>query len=166
MWDHQQKTGGGATLDGGSEINKQDTKFESSEQDSGFLSGPQNFYSSSELNSSSASIGDRKYIDSGAIDVDNDDDDDNHTNSHSTKDNNKQQEDQMILDSGVDLGLEEWFCGLNIKNSPQSINNLGKNCKKAAIEEQQQQSSQKLTKQLEQLPLWQICYYQDEEGDT
>lgn len=151
--------------------------FESSGQDSGFLSGPQNTFLSdddiivdaSELPLSSVGGGGNQhsknnnvtsYTDSGAIDDDFDDVDKN--DNKITKDSSKTSDATMILDSGVDLGLEEWFCGLNLKNTSQPLNNLG-NCRKNMLEEDK---FPRITKQLQHTPLWEICYIQDDDGDT
>lgn len=161
MWD--QKTGiNFAALEGSERIsgidraagvnNLQDKKdFESSGDDSGFLSGPQNLYSSESIDTHSDHIipDIEKFQDSGAIDADED-------NTKDTKPSS------MILDSGVDIGLSEWFCELNLKNSTSQLNNLG-GCRKTVLEEPKYS---KITKLLESRPLWEICYIQDEDGDT
>lgn len=131
----------------------QDKKvFESSGQDSGFLSGPQNLYSSEDIDTHLDDLPDiEKFRDSGAID---EDDEDSHT-----KDTKQT---SMILDSGVDVGLSEWFCGLNLKNASQPLNNLG-GCRQTVLEEPKYP---KISKLLQTTPLWEICYFQDEDGDT
>lgn len=164
MWD--QKTGinvsaiEGSERISGSGSNNQpidDKKiFESFGEDSGFLSGPQNLYSSESIDTHSDVGPDitPKYRDSGAIDGNEDDDDD--------KDNTKDtKSSSMILDSGVDVGLSEWFCELNLKNSTLPLNNLG-SCRKTVDEPKYS----KISKLLENRPLWEICYVQDADGDT
>lgn len=168
MWD--QKSG-----KSNSNIDGTDPKglYESSQEDSGFLSGPQNFFSSSETYdddiTDQPSIGGgnciniapkssnlvTSYTDSGAIEdfcVDEDDQELSNT-----------AKDIMILDSSVDSGLEEWFCRLNLRNSNQPLNNLGSSCRKAMIDAQR---FPKFSKKLQQTPLWQLCYFQDDDGDT
>lgn len=183
MWDH--KSGNSisaieeANKSGSTEL-QQDKKFpfQSSEgQDSGFLSG-QNLSSSdidydieeiketnikAEIVVTAKQI-DKSYTDSGAIDDDYEDDCQETAAAVLAKDNLKQQSQKMIIDSGVDLGLEEWFCGLNLKNSNQQLNNLGSACR--LKEQQQQQKYPRITKKLQQIPLWQMCYVQDDDGDT
>lgn len=156
----------------------QDKKiFQSEGQDSGFLSG-QNLSSSDidydiddikEINTTdttSSSLAtninsnkqqQQSYTDSGAID-----DDYDNNSCDLAKDSKQQQSQKMIIDSGVDLGLEEWFCGLNIKNSNQQSNNLGKPCRKT----KEEPKFAKITKKLQTVPLWQMCYVQDDDGDT
>lgn len=159
-------------------------QFESSQQDSGFLSGPQNNFSSSEIFDDditdqpsigggnnpniapkSSNLVTSSYTDSGAIE---DFDVDEQELSHTAKDSRSQtqitsQNNIMLLDSGVDRGLEEWFCGLNLKNSTQPLNNLGSSCRKAMLDAQH---FPKISKKLQQTKLWEICYIQDDDGDT
>lgn len=132
--------------------------FESSEEDSGFLSGPQNLYSSENIDSQhfdskhidshriDAEIVPDKFRDSGAIIADDEDE---------PEDNTKE---PMIFQSSVDVGLSEWFCELNLKNSSLPLNNLS-NSRKS-------QEEPKLAKQFSNRPLWEICYVQDADGDT
>lgn len=152
------------------------------DQDSGFLSGPISNQFSSEIDDD-ADITDptpppshqqqqqqpprkaqESYTDSGAIDDFIDDEDDG--------DKKQEQSHKMILDSGVDLGLEEWFCCMNLKNSTQPLNNLGATAntyhkamlEAAAVQQRFPKISSKLQQQ--QTPLWEICYIQDDDGDT
>lgn len=182
MWD--QKSGKSNTIIDGPD---QKSHFESSQQDSGFLSGPQNIFSSSEIYDDditdkpsiggggnctniapkSSNLVTSSYTDSGAIEDFVDEEDDQEL-SNSAKDIRSKtqitsQSNNMILDSGVDLGLEEWFCGLNLKNSTQPLNNLGSSCRKAMLDAQR---FPKFSKKLQQTPLWEICYIQDDDGDT
>lgn len=142
--------------------------FESSEEDSGFLSGPQNLYSSESLDSQhfdsqhfdsqqfdSKNIGSLRidaevvhdeFRDSGAIIPDDEDE---------PEDNTKE---PMIFKRSVDVGLSEWFCKLNFQNSSLPLNNLS-NSRKS-------QEEPKLAKQFSSRPLWEICYVQDADGDT
>lgn len=176
MW--EQKSGKSNTIIDGTD---QKSQFESSQQDSGFLSGPQNIFSSSEIYDDditdkpsigggnctniapkSSNLVTSSYTDSGAIEDFVDEDDQELSNT--AKDiRSTSQSNDMILDSGVDLGLEEWFCGLNLKNSTQPLNNLGSSCRKAMLDAQR---FPKISKKLQQTPLWEICYIQDDDGDT
>lgn len=120
--------------------------FESFGEDSGVFSGPQNLYSSESIDSHSDVV---PNTDSRAIVGDEEKD---------TKDTKSS---SMILDSGVDVGLSEWFCELNLKNSTLPLNNLG-SCRKTVEEPKYS----KISKLLENRPLWEICYVQDADGDT
>lgn len=179
MWN--QKSGKSNTIIDGSD---QKGQYESSQQDSGFLSGEQNIFSSSENYdddiTDQPSIGggictnlapksnnlESSYTDSGAIEDFYDEDDQELSNTAKDCRSTTQitsQTDKMILDSGVDLGLEEWFCNLNLKNSNQPLNNLGSSCRDPMIDAQR---FPKFSKKLQQTQLWQICYFQDDDGDT
>lgn len=167
MWD--QKSGINVSAPEGSERisgsganhqSIQDKKiFESSGGDSGFLSGPQNLYSSESIDSSDridqniAPVID-KFQDSGAILADDDDDE----QEDNTKDNKQE---PMIFQSSVDVGLSEWFCELNLKNSSLPLNNLSSSRKSP-----EEAKYSKLSKQFSNRPLWEICYVQDADGDT
>lgn len=129
--------------------------------DSGFLSGPQANYSSefdSSLGESSSSqlsvktkpqppsksaVQTDTNIDSGVID--------DHDLSH------------MIIGSGNNVGLPEWFNNLSLNESP-SINNLDEKKEKSTSTTEQKAIQQK-TKEI-QANLWKLCYQQDEDGDT
>lgn len=128
--------------------------------DSGFLSGPQANYSTEfdsslgEESSSKLSMSNIKSqplsktqtdtnIDSGVID------------DLSTS--------QMIIGSGTNVGLPDWFNNLSLNESP-SINNLDEKKDKTTVAEQQKLIQQK-TKEI-QSNLWKLCYQQDDEGDT
>lgn len=133
--------------------------FESSGgDDSGFLSG-QNLFSSESIDTEDiadtvpAAVPDTdNYRDSGAIVAD-DDDEEREDNTKDTK------QGPMILPNGVDVGLSEWFCGLNLKNSSVPYNNLSSSRK--AQEEQKYSTFSKPNR-----PLWELCYRQDDDGDT
>lgn len=163
MWD--QKSGinvsalDGSDRSGSNHQSIQDKKlFESSGSDSGFLSGPQTLYSSESIDSHPDIAGPEKidtFRDSGAIVTD---DDDNNDRNENTKD--KKQE-SMIFQSGVDVGLSEWFCELNLKNSSLPLNNLSTSRK--GVDEPK---FSKFPKQLPNRPLLEICYVQDADGDT
>lgn len=188
MWDQKSSTDSqsisvsGRSAAAAAEDNKK--QFQSNiNQDSGFLSGPISSQFSSEIDddqqrNDDVDISDdppqpkkveasaakqARYSDSGAIDdfIDDEAEED--------------EEKKMILDSGVDSGLEQWFCCMNLKNSTEPLNNLGAasaaTCHKAMLEAAAMQQrfpkiSAKLQHQLQQQPLWEICYIQDNDGDT
>lgn len=160
MWD--QKTGiNVSAIDGSERITGtgsnrqllQDKKhFESTGEDSGFLSSSQIYSSESNHPQSEIEPDIEKFRDSGAIE----EDDEQGDNTKDTK------QDSMILDSGVDVGLSEWFCELNLTNSTLPLNNLG-GCRKTVLEEPK---FAKISKLLQNRQLWEICYVQDADGDT
>lgn len=62
--------------------------------------------------------------------------------------------DSEMISTGFEAGLPEWFNNLSLKNTP-SINNLD------GTKEKSNQS-----KNNNEAKLWQICYKQDNDGDT
>lgn len=166
---YDQKTGINVSANQGSEqIRRSDSNhpsiddkkiFESSGgDDSGFLSG-QNLFSSESIDTEDiadtvpVAVPDTdNYRDSGAIVADDDEREDN------TKDT---KQGSMILPNGVDVGLSEWFCGLNLKNSSVPYNNLSSSRK---TQEEPKYSS--FSNKLPNRPLWELCYRQDDDGDT
>lgn len=179
MWD--QKLSSHVSVLEGSEHHHQQNQFSdqlhnkkdcltSQASDSGFLSGPQTF-DSSDIDIADKHFSQEHYqpqqpllqqqsepqqqqqhqytIDSG-VDLDG-------ASSASISDKDlKQPDSHMILDGGgIESGLAEWFCTLKLNNSSQ-LNDL--NLKKAAIKEQREKELQ--------IKLWQLCYQQDDDGDT
>ncbi len=136
----------------------QDKKIiDSCGEDSGFLSG-QNLYSSDSIEDShseviaAAPVIEEKFRDSGAIVADDDDDEQEDI----TKDTKQE---PMIVQSGVDVGLSEWFSGMNIYNS----NNLSDSRKNNVQEVPKYQKPSKTTLNRS---LVETCYSQDSDGDT
>ncbi|KAG4066794.1 hypothetical protein HA402_012861 [Bradysia odoriphaga] len=157
MWDQRRSINvsapeGSERISGSNLSPIQDKKiFESSGGDSGFLSGPQNSSDSldSEIYSHKSILPDsNKFQDSGAI-VGDDEEEDEQADT----------KDPMIFRSGIDVGLSEWMCDLNLKDS--TINNLSSSRKTA-----EEAKPTKLSKQLPNRQLWEICYVQDADGDT
>lgn len=168
MWD--QKTGlnisarEGERMSGPNHQAIDDKKiFESTGEDSGFLSGPQNLYSSESLDSHSdivpneqedkqqePMVQDKQILESTGADsgflsgqIDN------------TKDN---QGETMLFRDSIDGNMSEWFVGLNLKNSSVPFNNLGST--------QNTGGEAPYSKKLSKRALWEICYVQDADGDT
>ncbi|KAJ6647792.1 NF-kappa-B inhibitor cactus [Pseudolycoriella hygida] len=167
MW-NQQSAMNVSALEGserisGSELNchlLQDKKlFESSGEDSGFLSGPQNLYSSESIDlQSNVLLPDiDNFGDSGAIpDIEDE-----------QQDNTKDPKEKMIFRSGIDANMSEWLCKLNLKDSETPMNNLN-NCGKQLHTQakDQEQNRSILPQRYAGRPLWQTCYLQDADGDT
>lgn len=118
------------------------------------------------------------YTDSGAIDDFNCDDKElhemkldssNQQQQHHRKEQTDDDNNKMYIDSGVDVGLSEWFCNMNLTANPtQQINNLG-GIKSEFYDDiaEQKANAKNISEKLEQTPLWELCYQQDEEtGDT
>lgn len=135
------------SLASGFERSSKSKDFESnSALDSGFISGPQAIYSGE--------------IDSAL-------DDDLPVPSSKSKDQTSSPKNQIdtnidsgcltdseMISTGFEAGLPEWFNNLSLKNTP-SINNLD------GTKEKSNQS-----KSNNEAKLWQICYKQDNDGDT
>lgn len=155
--------------------NKKDC-LTSQASDSGFLSGPQTFdsidvdiadssdkhysqqhyqqqqqQSQQQLQQSQQSEKQQQYTVDSGVDLDG-------ASSVSISDKDlKQNDSHMILDGGgIESGLAEWFCTLKLNNSSQ-LNNLNY-VKKTPIKEQREKELQ--------AKLWQLCYQQDDDGDT
>lgn len=144
MWD--QKTGINVSAHEASSQQQDKNKlFESTGEDSGFHSGPQHLYSSEIIDSGIGHTVDtpvtENFQDSGAI----------------IEDNQDRKQESMIVQSGVDFGLSEWFCDLSLNNS---TNNLS-SCRQSAEETKYSKS-----KPFSNRPLWELCYVQDADGDT
>lgn len=164
--------------------------FESSSGlDSGFLSGPQ--YSSDDIDLEDKSSADQQYFSSitpttnavqqqqTTLTTQSTINDTNQFKEKSSADNHSEfidsglcesteqtpTTDPMILDGSLDLNLNEWFCGLNIKNA---TNNLDcENKKLSAMDTTTATATATKCKKTQALtPLWKICYMQDYDGDT
>lgn len=150
MWDQRAPINvseGSERISGSNLSSLQDKKiFESSGGDSGFISGPQN---SSDCLDSETDI--REDTDAPPKQtVDNFEED---SGVFGTKETTQ---DSMIFRQGdIDVGLSEWMCKVNLKDS--TVNDL--NSSRKTVEEPK---PTKITKQL----LWEICYVQDADGDT
>lgn len=144
-----------------------------SQQDSGFLSGPQlSSYidseeiipdkqedkSSNQAASSKTSQSKNSILDSGCLEGEEDDESAQETDSKPQKSST----DPMILDSGIDSGFTEWFCKLSLKNSSQPLNNLGTSTKQSDIKDKNISTD---VKKSEKQP-WEIYFVQNEDGDT
>lgn len=147
--------GNDTSLGSGFEHSSKNKDFENnSALDSGFLSGPQDLYSG-ELTDNSEHLPSKEkhqlshhidtYTDSGCIDD---------STQLTSKDKHQQIDTNIdsgiMISSGVETGLSDWFNNLSVKDTA-NFNNLD-----GTKDKSNQQKNN----------LWELCYRQDNDGDT
>lgn len=130
--------------------------------DSGYLSGPLSAYISEEIDEISPQKDNN--TDSDLIEDNNDNSsasDTTATNPNNTNTKENINDSQMILDSGIDCNLNEWFSHLKFSDESTPLNNLSCDRKN---NEKQNTSARKDGSNRPRI--WEICYRQNDEGDT
>jgi hypothetical protein len=64
----------------------------------------------------------------------------------------------MIVERNIDNGVNEWFCKLSLKETDETVNNLGHAPIKTPVD-----NSKKHPKSS---PSWETIYAQNDDGDT